>query len=171
VARATEAPKAQPPLVAKSRGASEGARVSFGRMEALPEPQEVRLVLPAEPQSVPLGRHAVQDLAARAGFDEQDQWRVGLAVTEALSNAIMHAYRGEPEPSRQRLHLLAEYDAQALVVTVLDDGVGLSPRSDSPGLGVGLALIATNADDVDIETRPGGGTSVQLTFTPRPSQA
>jgi anti-sigma regulatory factor (Ser/Thr protein kinase) len=140
-------------------------------MDAGGHPHALVLQLPVEPRSVAHGRHAVEELAAQLGLTPDAIWRMRLAVTEALTNAVVHAHRTDPRSARHQLLLLADYDDDALRVSVSDDGVGLSPRSDSPGAGLGLALMATNADALDIETRPGGGTTVHLTFLRRPDDS
>jgi serine/threonine-protein kinase RsbW/stage II sporulation protein AB (anti-sigma F factor) len=58
-------------------------------------------------------------------------------------------------------------------VVVRDHGRGMTPRPDSPGLGLGLPLMTRLADAVQISTHPEGGTEVRMTFTveredPRP---
>jgi serine/threonine-protein kinase RsbW len=131
-------------------------------MRALPDPIGLRLRLPVEPRTVPFGRHAVQDLAAQTGFDDDAQQRISLAVTEALSNVVIHAHRNDQRPPHH-LELVVECDDQALRVCVLDDGCGLAPRSDSPGLGLGLSIMANSADQIDLQARPHGGTAVHLT--------
>ena len=53
-----------------------------------------------------------------------------------------------------------------LAVHVRDDGMGLIPRSDSPGLGLGLCLMAHETDRFEIRGAPGGGTEVVLALPP-----
>ena len=62
------------------------------------------------------------------------------------------------------MRLRARLRAGDLHVTVSDDGVGMVPRLDSPGLGVGLPFIAHLADTLDIEHSPDGGTRLSMTF-------
>jgi len=50
------------------------------------------------------------------------------------------------------------------VVTVRDHGSGMAPRVDSPGLGVGLPVMAAIADALEIDTPDGAGTIVRMTF-------
>jgi anti-sigma regulatory factor (Ser/Thr protein kinase) len=50
-----------------------------------------------------------------------------------------------------------------LLVAVSDDGVGLTPRADSPGLGLGLPIIAALADRFEVQERA-GGTRVLMGF-------
>jgi len=93
------------------------------------------LELPAVPKSVPRARRAIA--AMLEGLDV-DLWPVGLVVSEAVTNVVLHAYR-DREPGRVRME--ATVADGLLTVVVADDGIGMSPRADSPGLGVGLVLI------------------------------
>ena len=49
-------------------------------------------------------------------------------------------------------------------VVVSDDGLGMLPRLDSPGLGVGLPFIAETTDSLDIVSGEGGGTVLRMSF-------
>ena len=51
-----------------------------------------------------------------------------------------------------------------MCIYVLDEGTGLAPRVDSPGLGLGLGLIAQVADSADVRTPETGGTEVVMRF-------
>jgi anti-sigma regulatory factor (Ser/Thr protein kinase) len=117
--------------------------------------------LPARPASVPAARAAVAPLAKTCGADES---AVALCVSEAVTNAVLHAYR-DGRRGDVRVHAWIDEAAsdRALRVSVEDDGVGMSPRVDSPGLGVGLSVIATMATAVDVRSRH-PGCAIQLTF-------
>ena len=54
--------------------------------------------------------------------------------------------------------------SEALTVVVSDHGRGIVPRPDSPGLGLGLPLIATLAESLELGTGPGDETEVRMTF-------
>lgn len=97
-----------------------------------------------------------------AALDAQrvDTSAVALAVNEAVANAVMHAYRDRPEPGRVRVSV-AQID-HAIEVTVCDDGIGLSPRPDSPGAGLGIPLMTSLADHIELDTT--AGTRVVLRF-------
>jgi serine/threonine-protein kinase RsbW len=118
----------------------------------------IDLRFPARAEHVPPTRHDVVAFARRLGVD--DAAAVGLAVTEALSNAIVHAYCGR---SVGDVAVTARDEDDRVRVTVRDFGVGLAPRPESPGMGVGLPLISTLAADVQIE-RLADGTAVTMTF-------
>jgi serine/threonine-protein kinase RsbW len=88
-----------------------------------------------------------------------DPWSVGLVVSEAVTNVVLHAYRGG-EPGRVRVK--ASMEAELLTLVVVDDGVGMSPNPDSPGLGVGLVLIERLAEHMEIHNAGGTRLVVRL---------
>jgi anti-sigma regulatory factor (Ser/Thr protein kinase) len=107
-------------------------------------------------------RAAVAEFAAAAGVREPQLAAMKLAVSEAVTNAVMHAYLHDDEPGEVRV---VTYRCGAtLYVTVSDDGIGMMPRLDSPGLGVGLPFIADTADTLDIDSSEGGGTELRMSF-------
>ena len=118
---------------------------------------DISLELPPEPESVPRARSAVGELAEAAGADAR---AVALAVSEAVGNAVMHAFRGTDGGT---IVVRAETEGPALAVTVRDDGVGMTPDFESPGLGVGTALISRLAADTRIRSSQ-EGTTVRMTF-------
>ncbi len=60
--------------------------------------------------------------------------------------------------------MLVDRLKSALCVSVLDHGVGMSPRIDSPGAGLGLSLMATVSESCEIKSPAGGGTEVIMRF-------
>ena len=121
----------------------------------------VVLDLPAEPASARAARHAVCELLDGV---EADRGGVMLAVSEAVTNAILHAY-GDQNPDG-RIRVRAElFDSEALDVVVEDDGMGMRSRADSPGIGLGLPTISAVADRMEIDVRDSGGTSIRMHFT------
>ena len=107
-------------------------------------------------------RTAVWHYAIEHGAGQEMGQAVRLAVGEALTNVVMHAYV-DREPGAMTVQ--AWLDDDHLNVEVLDEGHGLIPRADSPGLGLGMGLMAQMADDLRISNREGHpGTSVRLRF-------
>ena len=107
------------------------------------------------------GEHrAVVDFAELHGVGVAPD--VALAVSEAITNAVLHAYR-EEQAGPMRVVACAEPDR--LVVVVRDYGCGMRPNPHSPGLGLGLAVIGRVATELNIE-RPdaGGGTRIRMCF-------
>jgi serine/threonine-protein kinase RsbW len=87
-----------------------------------------------------------------------------VAVSEAVTNAVVHAF---PSGVPGTVTVLVTVDEVAAVLTVVvtDDGTGVRPRADSPGLGLGLPLITTLAKTAKITAGPDGhGTRVHMTF-------
>jgi anti-sigma regulatory factor (Ser/Thr protein kinase) len=121
------------------------------------------LELPAAPQSVAKARHALCDYAERCGWE--DLWPVKLAISEAVGNVVLHAYRDGGDDPHVRVR--ADYDGCRLLVSVEDDGVGMRPRIDSPGLGLGVSLIENVADRLILRERPEGGLQVEVCFAHR----
>ena len=119
-------------------------------------------VYPAHPTRVAEIRRDVANVAAIFGADEGVLLRINLAVSEAATNAILHAYRGDP--AEGDVHVRVQHADAFLDVCICDTGVGMSPRSDSPGLGLGLGLMAHEAHRCEIRSSPTGGTEVVLRF-------
>ena len=125
---------------------------------------ELHLALPAAPESVRELREAARELARAAGLAKEQESAVALAVTEAVTNAVVHAYVGRDEPGPVVLAGHAEDDQ--LVLEVRDEGSGLTPRIDSPGLGLGLPLLGRLCAHFDVgpASEEGAGTRVTLVF-------
>jgi serine/threonine-protein kinase RsbW len=105
-------------------------------------------------------RSAVCDFASQSRVPDPPLSDIRLAVSEAVSNAVIHAYHGE-EAADVAVSAWLEGDDLRLVIA--DTGVGIGPRRDSPGLGLGLPLMSSLADSVDV--RPANpGTEVHLCF-------
>lgn len=115
----------------------------------------------AVPDSVAEARTALTDFARDAGADAERLEAIRLAASEAVTNAVLHAYNTGQEGTVQ---VSVSYLEGELWVLVADTGNGLQPRSDSPGLGLGLALIAQLADEFQILSRGSGGTELRLRF-------
>jgi anti-sigma regulatory factor (Ser/Thr protein kinase) len=85
---------------------------------------------------------------------------VAIAVSEAVTNAVIHAY---PAGVNGRVRLVATLQPGSLVVTIADRGRGMTALADRPGLGVGLDLIAQVSNGVEIDDRS-SGTTVTMRF-------
>lgn len=121
---------------------------------------------PADAESVRRGRAELTDFARMAGARDERLEAVRLAVSEAMTNAVLHAYE---EPGG-RVSLSATYVAGELWVFVADQGAGLRVRRDRRGLGLGLAVIARLVDDFQIVSRATGGTEIRMQFKLEPAE-
>src|SRR4029079_3898430 len=95
---------------------------------------------PAEPSAVAAARDEVTSCAHAHGFASDLLRDLALAVSEACTNVVVHAYRDHPAPGP--VHVSVRLDGEALEVTVADEGGGVRPRGDSPGVGLGLQIMA-----------------------------
>ncbi len=114
----------------------------------------------AEPGSVAEARAAVAGFARDAGATDAQIDSVRLAVSEAVTNAVLHAYRGAPG----QIHVTAALADRELWILVSDEGGGMQPQADRPGLGLGLGLISQVCDDMAIVPRSSGGIEVRILF-------
>jgi len=138
-------------------GTGGGVTVANGE-RGTPSRTSLELTLPAESDSVGAARHAVAEFASEHGADADD---IALAVSEGVSNAVIHAFRG-CDPGQ--IDVRAIIDGDHVVVSVSDDGIGVTPNPQSPGLGLGLALIGSLTDGVEIRKQPGHGTTLVMRF-------
>ncbi len=121
---------------------------------------DLELTLPARPENVAVARHAIGGFADVLDMPDQTLADVKLAVTEACTNVVVHAYPDGEGP----MALRATAHDGVLRVVVADIGRGILPRADSPGLGLGLPLIATLAESLELGTGKGEETEVRMTF-------
>jgi serine/threonine-protein kinase RsbW/stage II sporulation protein AB (anti-sigma F factor) len=116
---------------------------------------------PSSPPGVGAMRREVAAFAQRAGMDDDGVGSVKLAVSEAATNAVVHAYREHEQAGE--LQVRAFVDASELVVIVCDTGIGLAPRPDSPGLGLGMPLMASVTTRFQVVSA-GAGTEIHMAF-------
>jgi serine/threonine-protein kinase RsbW len=120
--------------------------------------------LPARPESVARLRRAVVAYADSNGASDRQREDIALAVSEALSNAVVHAYAGHDRPGDVGVE--AWIGDSVLHVAVSDDGGGMLPRTDSPGLGLGLALMGRITERLELGRHDAmSGVCVRMTFS------
>lgn len=126
---------------------------------------ELQQSYPPRAASVAAARRDVADFARRAGLEPERIDDVRLAVSEALTNAIQHAFI-KATPGNE-VTVTAIKSGDELWVLVADNGSGMRNRDDSPGLGLGLALINQTTDGFDLVHEAGQGTELRMCFTLR----
>jgi serine/threonine-protein kinase RsbW len=123
------------------------------------------LELPALPESVPLARDRVTAWVDQLDLSGEHRYAIQTVVTEAVGNVVVHAYRDRSDdPGDVRVQGVA---GNAHVTLCIEDaGIGMGPRLDSPGLGMGLPLMARLADHLEIICMPAreAGTEVRMSF-------
>ena len=122
---------------------------------------DVRLTLPARPENVAVVRHVLGAFAEALQLPDPVIEDMRLAVTEACTNVVRHAYAdGDPGA----VEILIRPDGRTLQVTVTDQGRGLGPSNDSAGPGLGLPLIAALSHTFEIEQVPDSGSRLRMSF-------
>jgi serine/threonine-protein kinase RsbW len=123
------------------------------------EGRQVRLTIPARPEYITLCRLALTGLAGLRSFSEELLADLKLALTEACSNSVRHAYdAGEGGV----VEIVYDLRPDRLVIEVTDEGSGFDPDSaagapeDLSEGGLGIAIIRAIADDVEIGARVNG---------------
>jgi anti-sigma regulatory factor (Ser/Thr protein kinase) len=125
--------------------------------------------LPAAPRSVSALRTRVVGFAAAHGVPDQTLSALAIATSEALTNAVQHAF-----PERAPGTISAKVDIDELegrvLLIVSDNGLGMTLRPDSPGFGPGLSIMSRMADEFVVEPGfDGFGTDVRMTFEVAPA--
>jgi len=134
---------------------------------------EVLLTMPARPEGVGVVRQALAGMADALDFDPTVLADMKMAVTEACTNVVVHAY--DEDAGMLEVEMLA--DENGLTIVVRDHGAGIQPRparSEPPALGLGLPLIAALSDSFELRGSAGQGTEVRMTsqrVAPRASAA
>jgi serine/threonine-protein kinase RsbW len=128
----------------------------------------VRLTIPAKAEYITLSRLALSGLSRVRSFPEETLADLKLALTEACSNSVRHAYDG----GEGHVDISFELHDDRLVVEVADDGTGFEPGpakdmgDDLTEGGLGIAIIRSIADEVEIGGGAGGRGS-RLRFVKR----
>src|SRR5690242_9727981 len=120
----------------------------------------IKLTFPAKPEYITLGRLALTGLARLRPVSDETLGDLKLALTEACSNSVRHAYRD----GRQGLvEIRYELHADRLVVEVTDDGEGFDPgeleqngNDELSEGGLGIAIIRALSDELELGDRDGG---------------
>jgi len=126
-------------------------------------PAPVIISVQAEAESVAVIRQAVAGVADLVGMSSEARDDLRIAVSEAATNVVVHAYPERPGPLRVEMWV----DSDELVIHVIDHGCGIVPRVErvNPGLGLGIQLIAALAEQMSITANEdGSGTRVGMTF-------
>jgi serine/threonine-protein kinase RsbW len=126
--------------------------------ESLEGMRTVRLQVPARAEYVALARLALSGLADVVPLPDEQLADLKLALTEAVSNSVRHAYAD----GGGFVSIAYELGGDALAVEVVDDGKGFDPEQP-PALegeeltegGLGIAIIRTIADEFELHSQPG----------------
>ena len=119
----------------------------------------IHLRIPAKAEYITLGRLALTGLAQLRDIRDETMADLKLALTEAVSNSVRHAYG---EQGDGHVDITYEIQPDRLCIQVVDDGYGFDPE-EAPSIegeelsegGLGIAIIRSIADEFEIESQPG----------------
>lgn len=114
---------------------------------------------PAEAASCSAARRVACDVARDRGANEEGVNRVALGVTEAVTNAVLHAYL-DHTPGPGDIEVELDVDGDLARLEVRDHGMGVAEEASS--LGLGLRLMRHASEAFDVAPRDGGGTVVRM---------
>lgn len=121
------------------------------------------------PENVGVARLLVAMIAAQSDFTVAEVDEVKLAVSEAVTNAIIHGYGGEPD---HVVRLEVGLSEGNLAIVVADQGCGIADiklamqpavSSDPERMGLGFCFMESHMDSLQVESAPGSGTRVIMT--------
>ncbi len=132
--------------------------------------KKYQLKIPSQSDNLSIIRDVVAKVASRVGFDTDETIKIELAVDEACTNVIKHAYANN---SNQMIEVSIKVDQKKLIIIVADKGKGFNPdKIKLPDLnksikegrkgGLGLCLIRTLMDKVEFEIKPGLKNQVKM---------
>jgi anti-sigma regulatory factor (Ser/Thr protein kinase) len=127
-----------------------------------PKATIIEVTYEAEPRAVGMARDVIGGLARDCGAGEEDVDRVRIAVSEAVSNGVLHAYGNDGGGS---VRVVAGFAHGELVLVVEDDGCGLGQAAPSDGLGMGMTIIEQSCDRLTVSHGASGGTRLEMGFT------
>src|SRR3954469_11534174 len=112
----------------------------------------VELTLPADAESVVLARQMVRGLVDFLGWSDESRNDISIAVTEACTNAVLHAY---PDGGGEYM-VRAWVEPDRLTVTVRDEGGAIAPRGGAPGAPRGAGRAEGPGIAPGVESRVAG---------------
>jgi serine/threonine-protein kinase RsbW len=121
--------------------------------------RSIHLRIPAKAEYITLCRLALTGLAQLRDIGDDTMADLKLALTEAVSNSVRHAYG---EKGDGHVDVTYELYPDRLGIQVVDDGDGFDP-DEAPAFegdelsegGLGIAIIRTIADEFEIDSKPG----------------
>ena len=130
----------------------------------------IKLEFPARSANEAFARTAAAAFAAQLDPTIEELGDIRTAVSEAVTNAIVHAYPDEAGPVSMRLRIL---EGNVLELTVRDRGRGIEdvaramePMYSTGGddrSGMGFTIMESFTDGLRVRSAPGRGTTVTIT--------
>jgi serine/threonine-protein kinase RsbW len=131
--------------------------------------ERIEITISSRFENIELVQVIAEHLCENAGLDEDGSHWIGMAVREAVANAIKH---GNKLDAKKKVHATFELDGSELEITISDEGQGFDPTKVSDPLnpqnllktsGRGIFYMRTFMDRVQYTFNPDGGTSLVMT--------
>lgn len=128
----------------------------------------IKLKFNAKEENVAIARLTAALFGGNLGFSFSDMEELKVAVSEAVSNAIIHGYNGDES---QTVEMILSADSSELTVRIKDSGVGIADikkameptfSSVSDRLGLGFVFMSSFTDSLAVDSAPRQGTSVTM---------
>ena len=149
----------------RASGSTPYLRHDLGVIGATPSP--VRLSLPANAANIAVVRRALEAVAEELALPRRLVEDMRLAVTEACTNVVRHAYSGTEADDGSALRVELLPHSRGMQVIVEDQGRGMRPSADSDGPGLGLPLIAALTSSCEVSDGAGHrGSRIAMSFAP-----
>jgi anti-sigma regulatory factor (Ser/Thr protein kinase) len=121
---------------------------------------DIRLTVPARAENIAVVRHVLGALAEAIGLPRALTDDMRLAVTEACTNVVRHAYAD----GEGTIDVIIRPKGDQVELIVSDKGRGAGPSPDTAGPGLGMPLIAALADSLEIQRDHGTGSRLVMSF-------
>jgi serine/threonine-protein kinase RsbW len=131
--------------------------------------ERIEITISSRFENIELVQVIAEHLCENAGVDEDGSHWIGMAVREAVANAIKH---GNKLDIRKKVHATFELDGSELEITISDEGAGFDPEKVSDPLnpqnlmktsGRGIFYMKTFMDRIVYSFEPARGTSLVMT--------
>ncbi|MBK5260803.1 MAG: ATP-binding protein [Thermoanaerobaculia bacterium] len=138
-------------------------------MERGGDSERIEITISSRFENIELVQVIAEHLCENAGVDEDGSHWVGMAVREAVANAIKHGNRLD---LRKKVNATFDLRGDDLEITISDEGAGfdpgkvgdpLNPQNLMKTSGRGIFYIKTFMDEIHYSFNPGGGTSLVMT--------
>jgi serine/threonine-protein kinase RsbW len=145
-------------------------RTELAQIGASPSP--VRLTLPAQPRNIAVVRRALEAIAEELALPRRLIEDMRLAVTEACTNVVRHAYDDDERDDAGAMRVDLLPSEHGMDVIVEDRGRGLGPSPDARGPGLGLPLIAALTSALEVSHGADArGSRIAMSFAPASIEA
>lgn len=128
----------------------------------------VKLTLAAQDENVAIARLAAATMSGEMPFTFNEVEEIKVAVSEGVSNAIIHGYQGD---KNRLVEMSLIIQGDELLIKIRDDGIGIENieeamqptfTSVADRMGLGFVFMQSFMDSLDVISKPGQGTTLVM---------